>query len=87
MPQTRYIQNGAYLRLKNLQIGYTIPRSLSQKINLSRVRMYFSGDNLLTFTGKFPSSLDPETAAIGGWGMGKSMSPQTMLSFGIDVEF
>lgn len=85
--QTRYIQNGAYLRLKNLQIGYTIPKNLLMKLKLSRLRLYFSGDNLLTFTGKFPSSLDPETANIGGWGKGKAMSPQTMISFGVDVEF
>ena len=49
--QTRYLQNGAYARLKNLQLGYTLPKSLTEKIELSRVRVYFSGDNLCTLTG------------------------------------
>lgn len=85
--QTRYLQNGAYARLKNLQLGYTLPKSLTEKIELSRVRIYFSGDNLCTLTGRFPHSLDPETSTIGSRGHGKSMSAQTAFSFGIDVEF
>lgn len=85
--QTRYLQNGAYLRLKNLQIGYTIPKSLSRKIALSKVRFYFSGDNLFTMTGRFPESLDPENAIIGMRGAGKSMNAQSIYSFGIEVEF
>ena len=85
--QTRYLQNGAYARLKNLQLGYTLPKSLTEKIELSRVRVYFSGDNLCTLTGRFPHSLDPETSTIGSRGHGKSMSAQTAFSFGIDVEF
>ena len=85
--QTRYLQNGAYARLKNLQLGYTLPKSLTEKIELSRVRVYFSGDNLYTLTGRFPHSLDPETSTIGSRGHGKSMSAQTAFSFGIDVEF
>lgn len=85
--QTRYLQNGAYARLKNLQLGYTLPKSLTEKIELSRVRVYFSGDNLCTLTGRFPHSLDPETSTIGSHGHGKSMSAQTAFSFGIDVEF
>lgn len=85
--QTRYLQNGAYARLKNLQLGYTIPKALTEKIALSRVRFYFSGDNLFTLTGRFPNSLDPETATIGERGNGKSMSAQSVYSFGLEVEF
>jgi hypothetical protein len=85
--QTRYLQNGAYIRLKNAQLGYTLSKELTSKIALSRVRFYFSGDNLFTFTGKFPKGLDPETAIIGQRGHGKSMNLQTMYSFGLEVEF
>ena len=47
-PQTRYLQNAAYMRLKNLQIGYTIPASLSRTIKLQKLRIYVSGENLWT---------------------------------------
>lgn len=85
--QTRYLQNGAYLRLKNVQLGYTLPQTVTNKIALSRVRFYFSGDNLFTITGRFPKSLDPETATIGERGHGKSMNAQSIYSFGVEVEF
>lgn len=57
--QTRYLQNAAYIRLKNLQIGYTIPRNVIQKIGLQKVRVFFSGDNLWTGT-KMSKNFDPE---------------------------
>ncbi len=85
--QTRYLQNGAYVRLKNAQLGYSLPQKLTSKIALSRVRFYFSGDNLFTLTGRFPKGMDPETAIIGDRGHGKSMNIQTMYSFGLEVEF
>ncbi len=47
-PTTRYLQNGAYVRLKNLQMGYTIPSSITQKVKISNFRIYVSGENLLT---------------------------------------
>ncbi len=57
-PSTRFLEDGAYTRLKNLQIGYTLPTKVSQKIGSSNVRIYLAGQNLLTFT-KYPG-LDPE---------------------------
>ena len=53
-PSSRFLEDGSYLRLKNLQVGYTIP----QKTGLQQIRVYVSGSNLLTFT-KY-SGLDPE---------------------------
>src|SRR5690606_17145227 len=58
--QSRYLQDASYLRLKNLQIGYTIPKSIVQKIGLKNVRVYASGENLVTFT-KMATMFDPET--------------------------
>jgi len=54
----RYIEDGSYLRLKNIQIGYTLPRNYAQTIGMKNLRVFFSGSNLLTFT-KY-SGYDPE---------------------------
>lgn len=83
----RYLQNGAYLRLKNMQIGYTLPQSFVKKIALQKVRFYLSGENLFTITGRFPKSLDPETANVGGRGNGKSYSAMQVFAFGLDLQF
>ena len=85
---TRYLQSAAYMRLKNVQIGYTFPKSIITKIGLSRMRLYLSGENLGVLTNNYPKYLDPENATIGLWGQGgKSMAAQANYSFGIDVEF
>jgi TonB-linked SusC/RagA family outer membrane protein len=53
-----YVEDASYFRMRNLQIGYTLPASLTNKINLSRARVYIQGTNLFTVT-KY-SGLDPE---------------------------
>ena len=55
---TRYLQNAAYLRLQNVQLGYSFPRSITSKMHLEKLRIYFSGENLLTFS-KLPNGIDP----------------------------
>ncbi|MBI9061869.1 MAG: TonB-dependent receptor [Marinilabiliaceae bacterium] len=57
--QTRYLQNGAFMRLKTLTLGYTIPKLLIQKGKVDNVRVYFTGTNLLTFD-DLPDMVDPE---------------------------
>ncbi len=57
-----YVEDGSFLRLRNVQIGYTIPAALIRKITASRVRFYVSGQNLLTFT-KY-TGLDPEIGQV-----------------------
>lgn len=59
-----YVEDGSFVRLRNLQIGYTLPTDLTKNLKISRVRFYVSGQNLLTFT-KY-SGLDPEIGSIGG---------------------
>src|SRR5690606_25905252 len=54
----RFLEDGSYTRLKNLQIGYTFPKTLLDDYGFSGVRIYFSGTNLLTFTNYH--GLDPE---------------------------
>lgn len=55
----RYIQNGAYCRLKNLTVSYDLPEAWVKKINLQKVQVFFSGENLLTFT-PLIGMFDPE---------------------------
>lgn len=58
---SRFVEDGSYLRLKNLSLGYTLPAGLVDKLSLSSARFYISGQNILTFTNY--SGLDPEVTA------------------------
>lgn len=58
--QTRYLQNAAYIRLKNLQIGYTLPDKWTKKAYIQQARIYFSAENLFTGT-QLATMFDPET--------------------------
>jgi hypothetical protein len=83
--QSRYLQNGAYLRLKSLQLGYTLPVSLTKKFFVGNLRVYVVGENLLTFT-KLISIFDPE--ATGGiYGAGMLYPIQRSLSVGLNITF
>lgn len=65
--QTRYLQNASYIRLKNLQIGYTLPASLTKKFAVERCRIFISGENLWTGT-SLSKLFDPETINGGDTG-------------------
>jgi TonB-linked SusC/RagA family outer membrane protein len=60
---TWWLQDASYLRLKSLQFGYNFPKTMVNKIAMQNLRIYFSGDNLFTFT-KFFKGGDPERAAL-----------------------
>lgn len=62
---TFWMESAAYLRLKNIQLGYTIPAKLTRKLNIDKFRIYASADNLLTFTNYFATS-DPERPVQAG---------------------
>jgi len=64
--QSKYLLNASYIRLKNLQLGYTLPQKMTSKVSISKVRVYVSGENIWTKT-KMATMYDPETAD-GGWG-------------------
>lgn len=53
-----YVQDGSYLRLKNITLGYTLPRKLTQRLNISRLRFYVMAENLMTWTKYW--GFDPE---------------------------
>ena len=75
---TYWLKNNDYLRLKNLQLGYNLPKSLTQKLNLDELSIYFSGLNLLTFSKE--KSFDPET-------VGTVYPLSKVYNFGIKVTF
>lgn len=83
--QTRYLQNAAYVRLKNIQVGYTLPKIWTKKAGMESVRFYVSGDNLLTFT-SISSVFDPETLG-GEFDAGKLYPLQRVISVGLNVNF
>jgi len=60
-----WLEDASYLRLKNIQLGYVLPKNLLSKLRVDRCRIYFSGENLLTFTDFF-GAYDPETPVSGG---------------------
>lgn len=82
--QTGYLQNAAYIRLKNMQIGYTLPKSVVSKIGIQDLRIYFSGENLWTGT-SLAKQFDPETISSGVGGIGYPLS--RTLSCGLNVSF
>lgn len=83
--QSRYLQDASYMRLKNIQLGYTLPKSLCSQVKLQSVRVYVSADNLFTIsdiTGVF----DPELLG-GDWGPGKLYPLSKTISMGLNVKF
>ena len=91
--QSRYLQNAAYLRMKNLQIGYTLPADLTNKAGLSKLRVFLSIENLFTISG-LPDSFDPETlgSGYGNWNgvvteSAKSYPLSRTISTGLSVTF
>jgi TonB-dependent starch-binding outer membrane protein SusC len=84
-PSAFYLEPGAYFRIKNLQIGYTLPKGLLQHWSMQKVRIYVSGYNLITFT-KY-TGYDPE---IGGssYGIDRGFYPQARsFQAGLSVGF
>ncbi|MGI4020557.1 MAG: SusC/RagA family TonB-linked outer membrane protein [Janthinobacterium lividum] len=85
---TYFIESGAYLRLNNLTVGYTLPSALLKRINIARVRVYATSQNL--FTAKRFSGFTPEllTSDILASGIELNGYPMTRtFSFGLNLEF
>ncbi|WP_234571897.1 SusC/RagA family TonB-linked outer membrane protein [Rhodohalobacter sp. 614A] len=75
-PNSYFVEDGSYLRLRSLQLGYTLPADLLQRAGIRNVRLYVQGNNLITFTGY--NGPDPEIGFFSGDGGGGS------TNFGID---
>ena len=74
--------DASYLRMKNLTIGYTLPQDLTRKLNIERVRFYFSGENLFEIT-HLKANLDPEALDSSS----KVYPLQRSYSFGVNLTF
>ncbi|WP_341834596.1 TonB-dependent receptor [Chitinophaga pollutisoli] len=59
MPSSFWVDDASYLRLKNLQVGYTLPKAWLDRVGIKRARLFYSGQNLLTFSGLY-KWIDPE---------------------------
>jgi hypothetical protein len=78
-----YIEDGSYIRLKNIQLGYTINPALTKRIHIRELRIYIAAQNLVTFTSY--TGLDPE---VGGWGIDCGIYPQPRTYYaGVNILF
>ena len=83
----RYLQSAAYCRLKNLTVSYNLPDTWAHKVGLQKVQVFFSGENLLTFT-KLQGMFDPEAIFTGNTYTsegGKNYPMNRVLSLGLIV--
>jgi len=81
-PNSKWQTNVTYVKLRNLEFGYTLPEMLTSKVNISNVRIYVSGQNILTFT-NMPGNLDPEITSNSGM----SYPNPKVYNIGLKVEF
>ncbi|MDO5979019.1 TonB-dependent receptor [Flavivirga spongiicola] len=84
--QTRFLQNASYLRLKNLTLGYSLPQAVIEKLGMTKLRVYFAGQNLWETT-KLKVPWDPEATDGFNSGSGKSYPFQRSYSFGVNLTF
>ena len=96
VPQTKYLLNGSYLRVKNLTLGYSLPMSVLERVKLNRFRIYASGENLFEWSQvkKYfdPEAItdnvnkaDPAKETSSGWGYAYPF--QRRISFGVEIQF
>ena len=95
--QTRYLQNVAYVRMKNIQIGYNLPSNWTKRIGAQTLRIYFSGENLFTYSPMYrvvKNTIDVENAVrsdrdtnSGNSGDGYNYPMLKSYSFGVNLGF
>jgi TonB-linked SusC/RagA family outer membrane protein len=77
---TYFVENGSYMKLRNLQVGYTLPRTLTKKFYVNNLNLYISAQNVFTIKSKAFTGVDPETPGFG-------YPIPTMVTTGIKVSF
>ncbi len=82
---THFLQSAAYFRLKSLSIGYTIPRDVTRKSNIDKIRLFATGENLFTQTDLM--FYDPEAITSGLTGSAQSYPLSKIVSLGLNVSF
>ncbi|SFW41487.1 TonB-linked outer membrane protein, SusC/RagA family [Sinomicrobium oceani] len=95
-PNNRYLQNVAYIRLRNIQLGYTFPENIASKIGASDLKVYLSGENLWTWSPLYKWTKDTDVTNIygsdrdlsgGTSGDGYNYPMMKAVSFGLSVNF
>jgi len=96
IPQTGYLLNASYLRVKNITIGYTLPETLTKRVGISRLRVYAAGENIFEWSG-IKDFYDPEStnanintnpgANLGRVGNGMTYPFQRSYSLGLNLIF
>lgn len=84
IPQTGYMLSASYVRIKNITVGYTLPRELTKKWKIDRLRFYVSGENIAEWS-EVSDYFDPEAVTDDGWGYAYPF--QRRYSFGVNVDF
>jgi TonB-linked outer membrane protein, SusC/RagA family len=84
-PTDRYLQDLAYVRLKNISIGYTLPAKIMSRFGFTNCRFYVTGENLITFTKFDTKYIDPEMAATEV--NGRVYPFMKSYAFGLDLSF
>lgn len=84
VPQTSYLQNAAYMRLKNITLGYSLPQSLMNKWKINQLRFYVSGENIFTVK-HMKVNMDPE--GLDNSSKGDIYPFQKTYSFGMNLNF
>jgi hypothetical protein len=82
-PSTFWSKNAAYLRLKTIDCGYTLPHAITSKMGIQKLRVYINAYNLLTFSRKDLKYVDPE----GETGYGIYYPQMKSAGFGVNIEF
>ena len=85
-PSDLYVKNGSFARIKNIQLGYTLPSQLTRKFFVERLRFYVAAENLLTLTGY--KGFDPEINADKSNGIDRGYYPQARtFTVGLNLNF
>ena len=84
IPQTKYLLNGAYLRIKNISFGYTLPANWTKKFKVNRLRVFVTGENLYEFSA-IKKYVDPESVnqSTSAW----AYPFQRRFAFGLNLDF
>ena len=75
-----YIENGSFVKLRTIQLGYNVPKAFSKKLHMERIRLYASAQNLLTLKSSKFSGADPENPGFG-------YPIPLNMTFGLNVSF
>ena len=85
---TYYVENGSFAKLRTIQLGYNMPKSITDKLKMERIRFYLSAQNLITIKSSKFTGADPEAFIGAGYSKSGFGYPIPLnLTFGVNVGF